>query len=538
MLSFLVSDFSWPSDPVTHRALNLAIHLINFCLISLILGRLLIFKGMSSSRAFLFASFVALYWAVIPVNSGPVLSVVQRMTSISAMFSYVAMLVFTLWRISPYASVRKTLFVFVFIFQLGLLAVLSKESALLLPGYILLIELWVSRCFILVSRLYRYLIRAVVFVFVFGVLVINLRAVADSSGWWLRDFTAIDRALVELIIIIPQYALKVFTLKISGTGMMVGHSNLDEWYAIGNIAWSVLFWIGSAFCLLKGSNSVRICVLWYFTGHLLESLFVPLELYFEHRNYISSLGLVVLLIMTAERYLFDHSKIIALLISIFVFLIVMIGFSNQQYDDPLELAAVYAEENPLSKRAQSNFVWQLIKHARFEQALNEVERLPPIVRERLKFLLMCNSEEGATLLPELFEGSVDAAYISFIRDIVGAYRKSACMFDSAALHEYLSPVLAASQVRDRYKVIILFEKAQLYAADHDLNGALTTLDLAIGVEAKDYLLSQKAYWAYSAGLTGVAIDAAKKSLSVSSRCHYIRYPCDSSMVLFLEHIAH
>jgi hypothetical protein len=39
-------------------------------------------------------------------------------------------------------------------------------------------------------------------------------------------------------------------------------------------------------------------IIWFYTAHLLESTIIPLEMVFEHRNYLASLGIIITLIST------------------------------------------------------------------------------------------------------------------------------------------------------------------------------------------------------------------------------------------------
>ena len=48
--------------------------------------------------------------------------------------------------------------------------------------------------------------------------------------------------------------------------------------------------IGSAVYFRKTQPVYSLAVFWFFAMHLLESTYLPLELYFEHRNYMAMIG--------------------------------------------------------------------------------------------------------------------------------------------------------------------------------------------------------------------------------------------------------
>ena len=75
------------------------------------------------------------------------------------------------------------------------------------------------------------------------------------------------------------------------------------------IAWGVLL-----IAALLVRNRVPIftfAVLWYLVGHSMESTFLPLELVYEHRNYVPGIGIIMLIgyiIIWSYQYLFNNSQ--------------------------------------------------------------------------------------------------------------------------------------------------------------------------------------------------------------------------------------
>ena len=51
-----------------------------------------------------------------------------------------------------------------------------------------------------------------------------------------------------------------------------------------------------ALVVRKKQPLVSLGVLWFFTGHLLESTILPLEIAHEHRNYLPLLGIIIAMI--------------------------------------------------------------------------------------------------------------------------------------------------------------------------------------------------------------------------------------------------
>ncbi len=68
------------------------------------------------------------------------------------------------------------------------------------------------------------------------------------------------------------------------------------WLQPPTTLWSALFLLGLfglGLGLLRRRPLAAFGILFFFAGHLLESTLLPLELAFEHRNYLPSLGLIL-----------------------------------------------------------------------------------------------------------------------------------------------------------------------------------------------------------------------------------------------------
>jgi protein O-mannosyl-transferase len=93
-------------------------------------------------------------------------------------------------------------------------------------------------------------------------------------------------------------------------------------------------------------------LLWFLAGHLIESTFIPLELYFEHRNYIASLGPLlaacVLLWHVPAKVLRIALAGLALMVLLRMF---VLGETAHLRGQPLLAARVWSEEHPQSPRA-------------------------------------------------------------------------------------------------------------------------------------------------------------------------------------------
>ncbi|MGH8114927.1 MAG: tetratricopeptide repeat protein, partial [Rhodanobacteraceae bacterium] len=108
------------------------------------------------------------------------------------------------------------------------------------------------------------------------------------------------------------------------------------------------------FALRKRHPAIALALLFYFAAQLMESGWIPLELYFEHRNYLPAMLLFwpIGIGLTRRGTLRWLGVIAAACI-----LLVLAGFTVQRatlWGDGLRQARVWAAINPDSARAQTN----------------------------------------------------------------------------------------------------------------------------------------------------------------------------------------
>jgi hypothetical protein len=145
MISFAVNYyFSSGYYAPSFKTTNIVIHAINSILIFILSFQLFIKALNKPSRELLLLSAItALIWAIHPINLTSVLYVVQRMTSLSTLFSLSCIIFYIRGRnqfISRQHNSRSLCWFGASLISLAL-ALVSKENSILVPLFILLIEL-------------------------------------------------------------------------------------------------------------------------------------------------------------------------------------------------------------------------------------------------------------------------------------------------------------------------------------------------------------------------------------------------------------
>ncbi len=298
-LSFGLNYYFSGFDPFAFKATNLAIHAACGVLVFLLGLRLYAAARRKSSgtpEATVFAGVVAVIWLLHPLQLTPVLHVVQRMTSLSALFLLAALLLHLIAR--ERGGRGGAAFLILAWGVLWPLSYFSKESGALFPFFALAWEL-------ILRRNERGSLDgfARVFAVLAGLTLLGAVAyLALPSGRWLwagyavRDFSPLERMLTEgrvlwlylgLIALPRLEALGLYHDDIAlSTGLLTPWTTLPAWVGLAGLAWL-------AWRLRARAPLASLGIAWFFVGHALESTLLPLEIAHEHRNYLPLLGMLL-----------------------------------------------------------------------------------------------------------------------------------------------------------------------------------------------------------------------------------------------------
>ena len=295
LASFALQAEYWEQGAAAFLRVNILIHLGNAALLALCLYQLSLQRAVARSEAVLVAAAAAGFWVLMPLLAGASLFVVQRMTTLSAMFMLLGLSGYLFARSNMHHSQKRALAgMSASLIGGTVLATLCKESGLLLPVLVLVLEATVlERPSGVKARDWR--IWQLIF------LVSPLALLLAYLATWLdypdalvarRGFTLWERLLTESRVL-WIYLSKGLVGIPSQLGNYqdppaVSHSLFSPATFLACFAWLALLF--SSIAWRRRYPLFAVAVLWYLGGHLIESTVVPLELYFEHRNYIPVIG--------------------------------------------------------------------------------------------------------------------------------------------------------------------------------------------------------------------------------------------------------
>lgn len=344
-LTFAINWFFHQNNAMGYHFVNLSIHILNALLLFNCL--LLLFETPKLNSQYpdfdsrYFIAFMSTsFWVIHPIQIQAVTYIVQRMTSLSAFFYITGILFYLKARLIP-CSYRKIVFYFFsamsYAFALG-----SKENAIMLPFSLILLEI-VFFFDLSDVKIRRYctlvLLFVVFFLVIFSVVLLNIVEKGDFfsllQGYAKRPFSLHERLLTQPRVMI-FYLYQIFFPNLNQYSFMhdfnFSISFFDPWNTLPAI---IFLFFAIVFAVYRSGRNpfFSFAVLFYFSNHLVESSFIPLEMVFEHRNYLPSMFLFLPisagLLKLIKKYHFSPIMRTFLSLSVSVLLLI-VGLTTYQ----------------------------------------------------------------------------------------------------------------------------------------------------------------------------------------------------------------
>ena len=312
----------------------------------------------------LIAAFI---WAANPIQTQAVTYIVQRMAALAGLFYIVGLYCFIQGRLGVKTPIRCLWWCGCLV--CFLLGVASKENAVLLPLALALTEM----VFFQHERLQRPTRRWVLGLAVSAVCVIGLMGVffftqgetLSLLNYDSRYFTLWERLLTQprvLLFYLSQLFYPVpFRLSIEHD-IALSTTVFQPWSTLPSIL-GVALLIALAIKNYRSWPYFSFGILFFFLNHLIESSIIPLEIVFEHRNYIPSMFLfvpVAIGLCAMLDYCRLHRRSIYPIFATFIVLLIFcLGTGtyvrNMAWESPEALWTDAARKAPSSGRALAYF---------------------------------------------------------------------------------------------------------------------------------------------------------------------------------------
>ena len=315
------------------------------------------------------AFLAAVLWAINPVQVQAVTYIVQRMASMAALF-YILSIYFYL-KTRQNENPLGRIFLLLGCAASFLLALGSKQNTATLPLVMILIEMLCFQDLSLPGKrivIWGGSIVIGISIVVFGGwLFIPGNSFSVIDGFQGRPFSLSERLLTEPRIVLFYLSLIFYPLPARLSiehDITLSTSLLEPWSTLPAILIHLIL-IGFGLSQIKKRPLLALAILFFYLNHVIESTIIPLELIFEHRNYLPSLFLF-LPVAAGFKKLLDHYQaknrvFRSVLLYASVLLIIIVGagtyIRNMAWATERSLWEDAMHKAPNSQRPLHNLAW-------------------------------------------------------------------------------------------------------------------------------------------------------------------------------------
>ncbi len=466
------------ADPRAMKLSNVLLHLLTavlaWRLLCLALARSPVLS-LDGQRARWIAAIAVAIWVVHPLQVSTVMYTVQRMTQLSALFTVAGLWFYCARRVrwleqAPTAADLSSTLLGLTVFTL--LAMFSKENGMLLPLYVAVLELCLFRGRSAGGRVelpYRLSQLALLVPALVVVLLLVIQPDWLVNWYAHRSFGLEERVLTQLRVL-WHYLSWMLLWDVQALGLF--HDDIavsrSLWQPLTTL-FALIAWLGLAGLAWHLRNRLPLlafALLWYLVGHIMESTIIPLELVFEHRNYLPSLGPILMLGWVLTAIPSNRFGYAALGGGIAVAVLGFLLFVRTSFwASELTLAESFYRHQPESARARFNLANVYIRQTagvtdmqvakKYSMAARELHRknvqqyqgyVPSLTALiYIESAVRQNRSVQALyrrLAVELDRPNISSTEISALRQFVACLDRGVCLVPEGGTREYLERLIA------------------------------------------------------------------------------------------------
>lgn len=395
MASFAFNGATTGLEVVPFKATNLLIHLLCGAALYTLLAQLLQRDARLQASARLVAGIITAIWLLHPMQVSSVLYVVQRMAQLSTLFTLLALVFYVIGRQALEKGQMRRGYARLFLWLPAATAagMLSKENGALVPLFCLVLELGYFQPKVgqgrpkgvqLFFALSLFLPLALIALFY-----LPSKLIPGYEG---RLFTLSERLLTQ-----PRALMDYIGALLIPSGPSLGVYTDDfvvsrGWLQPSTTLFSIvglIALVGLALFTRTRVPAVFTGLGFFLAGHAMESTIFPLEMYFEHRNYLPSAGLFLAvaggvgwLLRRLRQSKDQHSgepRLLWLALGIYVLLLAGATWARSSvWSSWPALAEQGVQQHPLSRRAHLDHISMLLARGRNEEAAKFYDSLEAI----------------------------------------------------------------------------------------------------------------------------------------------------------------
>lgn len=365
IITFALEQLLFHAEPSFSQRVSIALHTFNGLLVFIIIKSLL--DSRSDTCCYFVPFFLAAIWVLAPQKVSSVLYIVQRMAVFATTFVLLAVCFYVKARLAKKPAYRSVLFIASLLSVL--LAPFAKENGALAVPIIASAEifalnnLWEGKW----NKRIKLVCFAIFLGFIASFLGYGLSEYISTGGVYPhRSFNFSDRVLSAPAILL-DYSKQFFFPVIEEMGV------IHDDYPLGGPGYRPFSFAVGAFAMIASVGLLVVSVwrkimgipafgvAFFLIGHSIESFYLPLELYFEHRNYLPSAGLSFA-IAPVVGFLFSQERKQRFLAAVFCFVYLAFMASStarlcRVWVSSEALLIHHLNGHPRSARANADYAW-------------------------------------------------------------------------------------------------------------------------------------------------------------------------------------
>lgn len=387
MVSFALNYYFGGLDVFGYHAVNTVIHILTAFGLYLLLDLTLsvLFSWPEEKRSFA-SLLAAIFWMTNPIQTQAVTYIVQRMTSMAAMFYVYSIFFYAKGRLS---SRRGRIFYVILSVLSGMLSIGAKQNAWLLPFFVFLFEICVLRKgnldFIRDKRFY---IPALVSLPLIFLVLINLYPKPFSAlispypgmGYVIKErlFSQARVFFLYMLSFLFPIPSRLSVEHLPGLSRSL-FNPATTLFAVTGVVSIITYSVIS----VKKRSFYAFFLLWLLGNMAIESLALGIGVMYEHRVYLSSMGIAAIIGKGVTEVLYDSRgrRWIVPLLSVLMVLMFSLNTYKRNYvwRDQITLWSDAVKKSPLSADAHAGLGMAYMIAGRLEEAVRELERANEIV---------------------------------------------------------------------------------------------------------------------------------------------------------------
>lgn len=535
MLTFWLNSILTPGDLPAWKATNILIHLFCGLLAGLLAMELFAAtKRDDATEPRYVGAFVGMIWLLHPLQVSTVLYTVQRMTELSALFTFAGLYAYIHIRRNYAGSPRHTITGLALLSAATLLATLCKENGVLLPILASAAELLVFRetgDTRVGGRIVKYYFTA------FYLLVIStagyilvLHPESVFSGYVYRGFTLTQRLLSEPRILFDYLAMILFPwpghLGFFHDDVRLSTSLLQPPNTLLALIGLVLL-MGSAWIVRKRFPLAALGIAIFLIGQSLESSLIALEPMFEHRNYLPDFGILMTLTelgswLLQKQKVFVHAVIAGIvLLGLTALLVIRVTHWSSAFD--LYQNALVA--HPESTEASSGLAQLYLDAGRPQQALQVLAGRTNFGARLQRAYIQCKT---TGTLPAADLISLSEEPLSFLDSypVTGLTRiailgiQNQCHFQNEAYSQLIDHAAAVQTTPPYLRYMLYIYSGYYHQRQQQIQAAIVAMKAAHRMSPDTPVpLILSARWLLQAGLQKQAAETLRLAQAIDLRFH-------------------